>query len=734
MNKNYLIILFVLCIQVVFAQQDTVGTKELTKILSKIGAKDTSVSFGNGVDYSSIKEQAKLDTTSSQQKQVYTLAQAFKDSVVLRWAPSDRATWLLANKKGYVVYRIDMEAETEKEINGPQNPRLPYDSTKWKKLNPIHDNYAILAAAAVTGDLELTNTTGFVDKMKQENGLFGFTMMAADHSALAAEGLGLRYVDKDVKVGKTYLYLVQISDTTLKNITPYPTSVEFTGTYTKPTITDVQAYSLEEAVLLTWDVEQNLGFSSYYIERSTDGGITYDSLTKLPYISTVDERLKIKEEERNIFLDTLAENGVEYTYRITGNTPFATQSQPFIIKGTGRDLTPPKNPIIKSGKETINGMIYITWEIPEVAKDFKEVNVLHASSLEGEYKKINTNPLTAKDTSFLYTPNRDSVSSNYFKIQAVDQNGNESQSFGLFVDLLDSIPPAIPIGLKGVVDSTGLVTLTWKANTENDLEGYRVYFANDKKREFTQLTSSPIMENKFEHTIKLNTLTEDIYFKIQASDFRHNHSEFTEILKVAKPDTIRPITPVMHTVKATDKNILISWEPSTSADVVAHFLYRRKTGEKEYKLVIELQKIEITKYEDWNAEKGQIYEYAVQAKDDADLLSEMAFPVKGRVYDQKIRPKVESIEADFEKEDNQVKLSWKYDASGDYRFVILRGKDKGSLYTYKSLKGTERKFVDAKIKKDGKYRYAIKVIYKGGAKSLLSKEVDVNVKLAKDEE
>lgn len=717
-------------IQIVFAQEDTLNTKDLTKIISKIGANDTTLSFGNGVDYSSLKEPAKIDT-SSQEKQVYTLAQAYQDSIIVRWAPSDRATWLLGNKKGYVLYRIELDGEKEKEINGIENPRLPYDTVKWKEINPIHDKYAILAVAALTGDLEMTNK-GIVDKMKLENGVFGFTMMAADHSALAAEGLALRYVDKDVQIGKSYLYIAQIADTTT-NVIPYPSSVEFTGTYTKPKIEEVYAASLEKAVMLTWSVEKNSGFSSYYIERSADGGITYDSLTKLPFISGVDQRLKIEGKDVNTFLDTLSQNDVEYTYRITGNTPFATQSKPFIIKGTGRDITPPKNPVIKSGKETINGMIYITWDLPIVSEDLKEVNVLQANSLEGNYKKVNTTPLTAKDTAFLYQPNRSTVSSNYFKIQAVDKNGNASLSFGLFVDLLDSIPPAIPTGLKGMVDSTGLVTITWNANIETDLEGYRVYFANDKRREFTQLTSDPLIKNKFEHQMTLNTLTDKVYFKIQASDFRHNHSEFTEVLELTKPDTIRPVTPVMHMVKATNDFVLVSWVTSSSKDVVTHYLYRRKVGEKEFELLSEIQKLTVSKYEDWTAEKGQLYEYTVQAKDDDGLLSDFAFPVKGRVYDLKIKPMVQDVKATFNKDKNAVNLSWKYEVDGDYRFVILRAKGKESFHTYKSLKGNERTFIDVRLKEDARYRYALKVIYKGGDKSLLSKEAKVNVKLAKDD-
>ncbi len=39
------------------------------------------------------------------------------------------------------------------------------------------------------------------------------------------------------------------------------------------------------------------------------------------------------------------------------------------------------------------------------------------------------------------------------------------------------MPPAVPSGLKAVVDSNGVVTLTWNKNSERDLMGYKIYRA-----------------------------------------------------------------------------------------------------------------------------------------------------------------------------------------------------------------------------------------------------------------
>ena len=61
----------------------------------------------------------------------------------------------------------------------------------------------------------------------------------------------------------------------------------------------------------------------------------------------------------------------------------------------------------------------------------------------------------------------------------------------------DTMPPSIPTGLKGVIDSAGICTLTWNQNPEDDIRGYRVFVSNDSTFEFLCCTDTLLKEPKF---------------------------------------------------------------------------------------------------------------------------------------------------------------------------------------------------------------------------------------------
>jgi hypothetical protein len=84
--------------------------------------------------------------------------------------------------------------------------------------------------------------------------------------------------------------------------------------------------------------------------------------------------------------------------------------------------------------------------------------------------------MTLDPVSGRYYLNRtyDLIGVHSFIIWASDTNGNWASASGTFT-MRDTTPPAAPSDLAVQTSGAGALRLTWTANTESDLAGYRVY-------------------------------------------------------------------------------------------------------------------------------------------------------------------------------------------------------------------------------------------------------------------
>ncbi|MBK6374732.1 MAG: hypothetical protein IPF67_16815 [Saprospiraceae bacterium] len=70
------------------------------------------------------------------------------------------------------------------------------------------DSLILVAAQSLYGAQESSDSDGLIIQHSESVMRYGMAMLAADRSPLAATALGLRFVDKNVKVGETYRYLI----------------------------------------------------------------------------------------------------------------------------------------------------------------------------------------------------------------------------------------------------------------------------------------------------------------------------------------------------------------------------------------------------------------------------------------------------------------------------------------------------------------------------------------------
>ena len=316
----------------------------------------------------------------------------------------------------------------------------------------------------------------------------------------------------------------------------------------------------------------------------------------------------------------------------------------------------------------------------------------------------------------------------YYVVASVDTAGNYIQSLPVYSELIDTVPPAMPVGLTGTIDSTGVVRLRWKRGKEPNLLGYRIYWANDPSHEFTVRNPQPQRDTTFVDTVSVMTLTRHVYYKVAAVNDRYNYSRLTPVLGLLRPDRIPPSSPVFRNVTVSDTTVALTWAASASKDVRAQILSRRTAGQPRWNTLASLDPQKEV-YVDRAVTKRTVYEYQLVAIDSAGLSSEPSAPVSGRPYDTGVRPGVTDLKATYDPTTGTVQLRWSYQPlqGESFWFVIYRGYNGAAPSQIRSAEATARTFDDRELPGKGAYTYAVKVLTSTGGASRLSGTAGVTV-------
>ncbi|AFH50860.1 Hypothetical protein IALB_3157 [Ignavibacterium album JCM 16511] len=656
--------------------------------------------------------------------EIILIARADKDSVVLRWAPSTAGGWIIANKIGYNIERVKVNSEN---ANAPVNfeklnsePVKPLSIEEWKKIASKDNIFSAIAVQAIYGKL-------FTPKALDENNLnalknaadelmnrYSFALFAADNDAVTAQAMGLRWVDKNVREGESYAYRVYVAQKTDE----YSFDTAFVFADIKPADKvpapmDLTFESGDGNITLKWKDNPLVKFSGYYVYRSEDGK-NFIKMNEMPLVIATPK--EAKEDAQPSFVDTLTVNYKNYSYKVYGVTPFGELSQSAEITAYSKDLTAPFPPILEKPKQFTADKISLSWKVEEETDDLKGFVVARSNHPLYNFEILTPTPL-AKNV-FSYTDKIPQENEIYYAVASVDTAGNMAFSLPQIVIPIDTMPPSIPKGISGTIDSNGVVTLKWNLGPEWNLLGYRILRANDPQHEFQQLTGEIYQDTVFVDTVNINTLTNYVYYRIAAVNMRYQHSELSPVISIKRPDKIPPVEAVFKNVFVTDTSVFIEWVPSTSADLAYQKLLRRKQGDSDWKMIDSLS-ANVSSYTDTKVEKTITYEYTIISVDSSGLKSPFAFPVFGRPYDTGRRESVAKLTAKYDDNTSSVILNWDYlnPPNEKYWFVIYRGTDNNKLMELKSVDGANKSYSDKEIVKGKKYFYAVSVMTSMGGVS-----------------
>ncbi len=658
---------------------------------------------------------------------INTLGRYKNGKVELRFLPDKKQVLADGIKDGFVIQRALFEEDvfTLEDLDFKTiGKSKAFTPAKWSK--------AIRKATGKTKDLlqlakdfseNLDKSSGGtfslddgIKELKNAKAKEDFEFMIFGMSALrnteVAQAVGISFDDPNVRPNQRYVYRVLLA----KNTTKFDIHSEPTLVQTKEVVyQERDIYVKLGDTKLSFQWEETDGVSGVLVERKDPNSNQWKLLSETPAYNLLNGT-------NNAFLDTSLVNYQKYEYRFFGFTPFGEKVQFGHADGIPRDLTPPQSPTFVKAKHEKPKEVHLEWKLDKpMESDFQGFIVARGQTNKGQFEIISNGILPSSQHEFVdtsFVPHKP----NYYVVQAIDTSGNISSATPYFVTLIDSIPPAQPKFVSGIIDSNGVVTITLELNKEEDLMGYRLFRANGAEHEFSvikegfnpeDLIIKPV-QVVFYDTVTLKSLTPNIFYRAKALDYNFNQSAFSNVLKVKRVDTIPPVMPVFKKVVVGTDQVVLNFAPSSSVDVVAHFLYRRTSSSEPWEIIANIPKGQ-KKYVDKAVKQKVKYYYSLRAKDDSDLYSEYAFPVVARPYDNGVRPVVTDLKV--EKLEKETLLTWSYpEKYKEVVFIIYKKDKKGRL---RRLVSTDKKQLRIQ-KKMKKADFAVKAFTRDGGESRVS--------------
>ncbi|MBT8220312.1 MAG: hypothetical protein KJP00_10825, partial [Bacteroidia bacterium] len=517
------------------------------------------------------------------------LSKSYGDSIVLRWVPVDYYTWQ-EYSEGFIIERTTVNQPGEVMIDSVKI----WEEIQWKQYfeqnqsDDIATKYLGIAAQMCYGkNLETTFSNSLsaeaINMASSQELRHSYAMLSADLSVPAANALGLRYCDKKVEIGKSYLYKIY-------PIALYgkPSRSNFFNAYAHCTkdgeVQQPPKLVIEEGdhlIHLKVDLQlyQNQ-YTAFLIERSEKETTGFEVITKTPIIILNENS---KNEHEFSYYDVIDRNGQNLYYRLIGIDAFADLSPPSEPSGgMGLDKTLDENPTIVSIVGEKNKGVQLEWTMDEV-DDLAGFWVGQSTHANGPFRLCNREMLPKGQRTYTDTL-PDPSDKNFYHILAVDEAGNMSVSQVRYAAIVDKEPPSVPQNLKATADSTGWVLLRWDAVKDEDIHGYHVFYTNDTTHAYSVLTGQLSSANYFLDSISTQAMNKYIYYKVCSVDQNYNRSDFSKVLQVRRFHDFKLQAPVISDIKINEQNVILTWKKSSHPLADGYKVFVQPEGSKKWKL------------------------------------------------------------------------------------------------------------------------------------------------------
>lgn len=660
----------------------------------------------------------------SVQSRIYVRTEVHSDKVLLRWIAGDAKSWQLLNKYGFKLERLTV-ARSGVVLDKPEVLLLagelkPAESDKLKALVREFPMGAVVAQAVFGDNFEVSlgdspiSKAIALDEERQQRYLFA--LYAADLCFPVAKEVGWGFEDGSIKEGERYLYrvtsLVPKKELTIAEGANF---VVVGDTIRLPQPLELSAQFSPAGAYLSWDYNRLASlYSSYWIERSEDGK-TFSRISDLPITRMSDTEKKT--HAPITYLDSIAYRKTYY-YRVAGVTPFGSQgAYSAIVSGMAY---PPLTdiPQIEDYRFDTQGGANLSWNFKQEEEDLIEGFRILRSKDDKTYLPLDS--ISPKERIYhIGTLARYP----YYKVEAKAKQGVSTTSYPTLIQAIDSIPPAVPTGLRAEVDSLGTVHLSWQSGKDEDLYGYRLYRGETKGEELIPITKDAILSTNYIDSVRLDNLNAKVYYALTALDERYNQSELSETIVVRKPACIPPAMPLIVETKASEEGNVIRWEASEDSFLAGFVLTRTAQDSTQQRRSWQIKDAKQRSYVDKEIEAGKTYTYQLTAYTDNQLYSPISPEVK--VVSKSTEAKTADVNFTTEVLTEGIALKWRIAKQVFISATLYKVDELGKLGLYRENLPQAGEVIDKEVRQGNKNAYMLVVYLKGSRPISIRKEVQL---------
>ena len=585
----------------------------------------------------------------------------------------------------------------------------------WEKIGPAQFSFGQVKPSAeeVKKDPELKDLSDMLKTSKKLDGLgLLISTLKSFNSVPFCRFLGNYYEDTQVTAGNSYRYRIVRASESVTN--PLAESVLLTmGSSALSEPVDSLNFKLRKrAVDFRWKPEPDRYYGVKVFRSETP-----DSLGKLVtkdpiLVSTVlDPNGKAVYPEYFFSEEKLAEKKTYY-YTFVGVGFFGEQlkaSKPIRVRI--KDDTFPEAPL-NIQKVVYGKAVQLNWYKEKSEDDFAGYRIYQGRAKAKDsvlFNAVNEELLPFADSSHrLSVPE---FGLYFFKVAAVDEEGNEAFSAELVVDVIDNEPPAIPINVRVISDTARLV-ITWDKNPEPDILGYKIYRSVKNDESNLSLRSADLLrENIFYDSLPANALNEFTYAVI-ALDTSMNESKLSKPATNVMVDILPPKQPFLKQVYRADDKVVIEWVRNTELDLVGYKLFRVSDDDtNRIQLNKDIIPKDIASYYDRTTVPGKSYHYFMVALDLRANCSKESNRINIKIKSETadIGRKVDISKVKYEKATGTVKVSWKSNPLDEQVSYVLFRRTAGTEFKMLTPRSEVTSFRDQSVKPGDRIEYQVRM-------------------------